>query len=139
LEITESTLMQEPALIQHIVSEVCTHGVGLHLDDFGTQYSSLASLLEFPVVALKIDRGFVGSLSRRDHSATIVRTIISLAHGLALLVIGEGIEDDDELRRLRAMGCDWGQGFLFARPLERDQIEEALSQWSRASHSLSGA
>ncbi len=139
LEITESTLMQEPQLIQRIVSEVCTHGVGLHLDDFGTQYSSLASLLEFPVVALKIDRGFVGSLRRRDHSATIVRTIISLAHGLALLVIGEGIEDDDELRRLRAMGCDWGQGFLFARPLERDQIEEALSQWSRSGHSLSGA
>jgi diguanylate cyclase (GGDEF)-like protein len=139
LEITESTLMQEPELIQRIVAEVCAHGVGLHLDDFGTQYSSLSSLLEFPVVALKIDRGFVGSLSRQDHSATIVRTIISLAHGLGLLVIGEGIEDADELHRLRAMGCDWGQGFLFARPLERGQMEEALGHWSRAGHSLSGA
>lgn len=139
LEITESTLMQEPQLIQRIVSEVCAHGVGLHLDDFGTQYSSLSSLLEFPVVALKIDRGFVGSLTKRDHSTTIVRTIISLAHGLALLVIGEGIEDADELRRLKAMGCDWGQGFLFARPLERGQMEEVLGRWSRAGHSLSGA
>jgi diguanylate cyclase (GGDEF)-like protein len=138
LEITESTLMQEPHLIQHIVSEVCAHGVGLHLDDFGTQYSSLASLLEFPVVALKIDRGFVGSLTRQDHSTTIVRTIISLAHGLALLVIGEGIEDADELRRLQDMGCDWGQGFLFARPLDRRQMEEVLGSWSRAEHSLSG-
>ena len=138
LEITESTLMQEPQLIQRIVAEVCSHGVGLHLDDFGTQYSSLASLLEFPVVALKIDRGFVGSLTHRDHSTTIVRTIISLAHGLALLVIGEGIEDGDELRRLKAMGCDWGQGYLFARPLERDQMEEVLGHWSRR-HSLSGA
>jgi diguanylate cyclase (GGDEF)-like protein len=139
LEITESTLMQEPQLIQRIVSEVCAHGVGLHLDDFGTQYSSLSSLLEFPVVALKIDRGFVGSLTRRTHSATIVRTIISLAHGLALLVIGEGIEDTAELRRLRTMGCDWGQGFLFARPLERSQLEEVLGEWSRTEHSLSGA
>jgi diguanylate cyclase (GGDEF)-like protein len=139
LEITESTLMQEPQLIQRIVSEVCAHGVGLHLDDFGTQYSSLASLLEFPVVALKIDRGFVGSLTRGEHSATIVRAIISLAHGLALLVIGEGIEEENELSRLASMGCDWGQGFLFARALERRQLEEFLGNWSRTGHSLTGA
>jgi diguanylate cyclase (GGDEF)-like protein len=139
LEITESTLMQEPQLIQRIVSEVCAHGVGLHLDDFGTQYSSLASLLEFPVVALKIDRGFVGSLTRGEHSATIVQAIISLAHGLALLVIGEGIEEENELSRLASMGCDWGQGFLFARALERRQLEEFLGNWSRTGHSLTGA
>ncbi len=138
LEITESTLMQEPHLIQRIVSEVCAHGVGLQLDDFGTQYSSLSSLLEFPVVALKIDRGFVSSVAR-DHSATIVRTIISLAHGLGLVAIGEGIEDADELRRLSSMGCDWGQGFLFARPLDRAQMEDLLSSWSAAGRSLTGA
>jgi diguanylate cyclase (GGDEF)-like protein len=139
LEITESTLMQEPHLIQRIVSEVCAHGVGLHLDDFGTQYSSLSSLLEFPVVALKIDRGFVSSVTRHDQSTTIVRTIISLAHGLGLLAIGEGVENADELRCLGELGCDWGQGFLFAHPLERGELEAALGQWSPVRHSLSGA
>jgi diguanylate cyclase (GGDEF)-like protein len=139
LEITESTLMQEPQLIQRIVSEVCAHGVGLHLDDFGTQYSSLASLLEFPVVALKIDRGFVSSLARQDRSETIVRTIVSLAHGLGLLAVAEGVEEEEELRRLSTMGCDWGQGFLFARPMERRSLEDRLASWSRSSHSLLGA
>jgi diguanylate cyclase (GGDEF)-like protein len=139
LEVTESTLMEEPHLIRRIVSEVCAHGVGLQLDDFGTQYSSLTSLLEFPVVALKIDRGFVGTIAHQEHSATIVRTIISLAHGLGLVAIGEGIEDGDELRRLIAMGCDWGQGFLFARPVDRAPLEEILSSGFLAGHSLSGA
>ncbi|MFL5823417.1 MAG: putative bifunctional diguanylate cyclase/phosphodiesterase [Solirubrobacteraceae bacterium] len=131
LEITESMLMQEPQRIQRIVSDVCAHGVALHLDDFGTQYSSLAALLQFPVVALKIDRSFITSaISENTGTGMIVRTIISLAHGLGLRAIGEGVETPDELERLTEMGCDWGQGFLFARPLDREQLDSVLAGWS---------
>jgi EAL domain-containing protein (putative c-di-GMP-specific phosphodiesterase class I) len=93
LEVTESSLMQTPERMQRIVSTVCAQGVCLHLDDFGTEYSSLAALLQFPVVALKIDRSFVTSLiGHGGRSEAIVRGAVALAHGLGLRAIAEGIE-----------------------------------------------
>jgi EAL domain-containing protein (putative c-di-GMP-specific phosphodiesterase class I) len=131
LEITESTLMQEPERMQRIVSEVCAKGVGLHLDDFGTGYSSLAALLQFPVDALKIDARFVTSgLSSGSANEAIVRSTIALAHGLGLHVIAEGIENPVDLRRLRSLGCEYGQGFLFSKPVRADQVESIFSNWS---------
>lgn len=131
LEITESTLMQEPERMQRIVSEVCASGVGLHLDDFGTGYSSLAALLQFPVDALKIDRHFVTSgLRSGSANEAIVRSTIALAHGLGLQVIAEGIEDPLDLRRLRTLGCEYGQGFLFSEPVRAEQVELIFSNWS---------
>jgi diguanylate cyclase (GGDEF)-like protein/PAS domain S-box-containing protein len=131
LEITESTLMQEPERMQRIVSEVCAKGVGLHLDDFGTGYSSLAALLQFPVSALKIDRRFVSSgLPTGSANEAIVRSTIALAHGLGLQVIAEGIENPLDLRRLRAFGCEYGQGFLFSTPVRAEQVERIFSSWS---------
>ncbi len=133
LEITESTLMQEPERMQGIVSEVCAKGVGLHLDDFGTGYSSLAALLQFPVDALKIDRRFVTSgLPTGSANEAIVRSTIALAHGLGLQVIAEGIENPLDLRRLRALGCEYGQGFLFSKPVRAEQVEAIFSSWSPA-------
>lgn len=132
LEITETTLMQEPDRIQRIISEVCANGVGLHLDDFGTGYSSLAALRQFPVSALKIDRSFVTSLVGHDgDSETIVRSTIALAHSLGLEAIAEGVEHEVELERLRALGCEGGQGFLFSRPLGEADTRSLLANWSR--------
>jgi diguanylate cyclase (GGDEF)-like protein len=131
LEITESMLMQEPERMQRIVTEVCARGVRLHLDDFGTEYSSLASLLQFPVVALKIDRSFItASLGHHTGNDAIVRGTIALAHGLGLRTIAEGIEQPTELDRLRMLGCDSGQGFLFSAPLDRQQTEHLLEAWT---------
>jgi diguanylate cyclase (GGDEF)-like protein/PAS domain S-box-containing protein len=130
LEITESALMQEPARLQQIVSEVCAAGVGLHLDDFGTGYSSLAALQQFPVEALKVDRSFVASLTAG--SDAIVRSTVALAHSLDMQVIAEGIEDPIQLQRLRTLGCEYGQGFLFARPLSAEATHRLIAGWSDA-------
>jgi len=133
LEITESTLMQDPDRMRQIVSEVCATGAGLHLDDFGTGYSSLAALHQFPVDALKIDRSFVASIARGSGgSDVIVRSTVALAHSLGLHVIAEGIEDSTQLQRLRTLGCEYGQGFLFSKPLCAEEIEELLLSWSPA-------
>ena len=129
LEITEGTLMREPERIARIVSEVCSTGVGLELDDFGTGYSSLASLHQFPVNALKIDQSFVSALTAEE-GEVIVRSTIALAHSLGLEVIAEGIELDGQLQRLRSLGCEHGQGFLFSPPVTREGAEDLLRRWS---------
>ena len=128
LEITESTLLREPARVLQIVSEVCAAGVGLHLDDFGTGYSSLAALLQFPLDALKIDRGFISSLTAG--SDVIVGSTITLAHSLGMQTIAEGIEDPAQLQLLRGFGCDYGQGYLFAPALSAQGIRSLLIDWS---------
>lgn len=136
LEITESTLMQEPTRVRRIVTALSATGVRLHLDDFGTGYSSLSALYQFPVDVLKIDRSFVASgdgPARVDGgvgSEAIVRSIVALAHGLGLGVIAEGIERPDQLEWLRRLGCEYGQGFLFSRPMSLGDAEAALTTWS---------
>jgi predicted signal transduction protein with EAL and GGDEF domain len=129
LEITESTLMQEPVRVGRIISELHATGVRLHLDDFGTGYSSLSALYQFPVEALKIDRSFIASMTGRDSDA-IVRSIVALAHSLGLDVIAEGIERPDQLEQLVTLGCEYGQGFLFSRPLGFADLEGLLTRWA---------
>ncbi len=131
LELTESTLMQEPERIQAILSEICDTGVGVHLDDFGTGYSSLGALHQFPVAALKIDRSFVAAIGGEDEgSDVIVRSTVALAHSLGLHVIAEGIENLGQLRRLQALGCEYGQGYLFSAPLSAEETQTLLGSWS---------
>jgi EAL domain-containing protein (putative c-di-GMP-specific phosphodiesterase class I) len=130
LEITESTLMREPDHVRAIVSQVCASGVGLHLDDFGTGYSSLAALHRFPVEALKIDRSFVAPLDEPDGGDAIVRATLALAHSLGLKVVAEGVENPSQLKRLQVLGCEYGQGYLFSRPLELEVAHELLATWS---------
>jgi diguanylate cyclase (GGDEF)-like protein/PAS domain S-box-containing protein len=131
LEITESTLMQEPERMQAIVGEVCGTGVGLHLDDFGTGYSSLSALHQYPVDALKIDRSFVAALTDyRPGSDVIVRSTVALAHSLGLRVIAEGIEQPIQLQRLRTLGCEYGQGFMLAEPGTAEETRSLLASWS---------
>jgi diguanylate cyclase (GGDEF)-like protein/PAS domain S-box-containing protein len=131
LEITESTLMQEIKRAQQTFTTICAEGIGLHLDDFGTGYSSLSALRQLPVDTLKIDRSFIVTGSGQDEDKeVIVRSTVALAHSLGLSVIAEGIEDADQLERLKSLGCDFGQGYLFSRPLSTPDARRLLEFWS---------
>ncbi len=132
LEITESTLMQQPERMHAIVAEVCATGVKLHLDDFGTGYSSLSALHRFPLDALKIDRSFVSLLGGDGGSASaaIVRSTVALARSFGLGVIAEGIETAGQLERLRALGCEYGQGYLFSPAVSAEGLDALLSSWA---------
>jgi diguanylate cyclase (GGDEF)-like protein len=132
LEITESTLVAEMERTQRVFAEVCSTGVGLHLDDFGTGYSSLSALHRFPVEALKIDRSFVADLVADEGSEVIVRSTVAMAHSLGLPVIAEGIETPAQLRRLRSLGCEFGQGHLFSPALSAEDTRLLLADWDPA-------
>jgi EAL domain-containing protein (putative c-di-GMP-specific phosphodiesterase class I) len=101
-------------------------GVGITIDDFGTGYSSLAYLRSFPIDALKVDRSFVRTLDGAPESAQIVAAVVALAHGLGLLVVAEGVEQEAQWRRLREMGCDRVQGHLFTVPVPAARCWELL-------------
>jgi EAL domain-containing protein (putative c-di-GMP-specific phosphodiesterase class I) len=92
-------------------------GVRIAIDDFGTGYSSLSYLQRFEVDTLKIDKSFIDNVGKGGQAAALVEAIIGIAHTLRLDVVAEGIEDDEQRERLRDLGCDLGQGYLFARPL----------------------
>jgi EAL domain-containing protein (putative c-di-GMP-specific phosphodiesterase class I) len=96
------------------------------MDDFGTGYSSLNNLHSFPFDVLKIDRSFVGRMTDGDQPLQIVRTIIELARVLGMDVVAEGIETREQYRLLRQLGCRYGQGFLFARPMSAAAVGELL-------------
>jgi len=131
LEITESTLVADVERSRRVFAAVCADGVGLHLDDFGTGYSSLSALHRFPVDALKIDRSFVAGLDDPDGAAdVIVRSTVAMAHSLGLPVIAEGIEHPAQLERLRALGCDFGQGHLFSPALDAGDTRALLADWA---------
>ncbi|HWW74476.1 MAG TPA: EAL domain-containing protein, partial [Pyrinomonadaceae bacterium] len=102
-------------------------GVGLSIDDFGTGYSSLSYLHRFPIDTLKIDRSFVTQMTNNNENAEIVRTIVTLARSLDMAVIAEGVETGEQLRQLGDLGCDYGQGYLFSRPVGGAQALELLA------------
>jgi diguanylate cyclase (GGDEF)-like protein/PAS domain S-box-containing protein len=120
LEITESTLMRDVESALSALGALRALGLHLAVDDFGTGYSSMAYLERFPVESLKIDRSFVSEVGNRADSTAITTAIVSLAHALRLKTVAEGIEQPEQLDRLRAMGCEFGQGYLFgpARPAD---------------------
>ena len=117
LEVTESAVMLQPERALQIMARLHEMGVSLSVDDFGTGYSSLAYLKKLPVSELKIDQSFVFGMVKNDNDGIIVRSTIDLAHNLGLKVVAEGIEDQETLRLLEILGCDTGQGYLFARPM----------------------
>lgn len=127
LEITETTLMRDPSHAAQRLDALKSLGVRIAIDDFGSSYSSLAQLQQFPVDAIKIDRTFIQGIATSLQSRTLVRTLVQLGKTLQLDTIAEGIEDRDELRSLRDEACDAGQGFLLARPVELDAIELVLA------------
>ncbi|MCS0634075.1 bifunctional diguanylate cyclase/phosphodiesterase [Streptomyces sp. LP05-1] len=114
LEITEHVLLEDPQRAADTLAGLTAHGVKMSLDDFGTGYSSLVHLRRLPVSELKIDRSFVARLAVDTEDAEIVRCTVDLAHSLGLLVVAEGVEDDETWERLRDLGCDAVQGWLVA-------------------------
>jgi EAL domain-containing protein (putative c-di-GMP-specific phosphodiesterase class I) len=126
LEMTESSLIPNMNVALEVLGGLRSLGISLSMDDFGTGYSSLSNLHSFPFDVLKIDRSFVGRMSDGDQALQIVRTIIELARVLGMDVVAEGIETPEQYQVLRQMGCRFGQGFLFARPMDASEISKML-------------
>jgi len=126
LEVTESGFIADPAQALGVLDGLASLGVSLSIDDFGTGYSSLSHLARMPVHEVKIDRSFVQGLQSNDEFATVVRSAIDMGHGLGLKVVAEGIETEAIARRLREMGCDIAQGFLYAKPMPLAELEAWL-------------
>ena len=135
LEITESLILQNTELTVETLGEIRRLGVRIAVDDFGTGYSSLSYLHRFPVDILKIDRAFVEKVARDREGAAMAKAIISMSETLHLVTIAEGLEAPDQIDTLRELGCDWGQGYYFAKPLRTDAMCEYIRQYSqRGSH-----
>lgn len=126
LEITESAVMENPDEVISILGRLKSLGVQLSIDDFGTGYSSLSYLHKFPVDSLKVDRSFVMAMDKGTENGEIIKTIVSLAKTLRMKVIAEGIETIDQLHQLSILGCHYGQGYLFSRPVPASDAEEFL-------------
>ena len=123
LEITETVVMENPELAAVTLAKLRGLGVRLSIDDFGTGYSSLSYLNRFPVDTLKIDRSFVTSINEADENLQIVKTIVTLAGNLGMQVVAEGVETEDQLDQLRSLKCQFGQGYLFSKPLDATDAE----------------
>ena len=126
LEITESVLVNDADAAAQTLHALKGLGVRLSIDEFGTGHSSLGSLKRFPLDMLKVDRSFVSGLGTDTEDAAIVTAIINLAHSLGLQTVADGVETKEQVDELRALGCDVGQGFYFARPRPSDAIAELL-------------
>ncbi len=121
LEITESVVMENAELATNTLLQLRKLGVHLSIDDFGTGYSSLSYLHRFPVNTLKIDGSFISRMAKGDENSEIVRTICTLANNLGMEVVAEGVETPEQLELLRGLKCEYGQGYLFSKPLDAEK------------------
>ncbi len=128
LEITESVIFTQQATAMDTVAELKKLGVHIHIDDFGTGYSSLSYLQRLPVDAIKIDRSFVRTIEQEARSRHVVKSLVSLAGGIGLETVAEGVSTLAQLELLREMGCTYGQGFYFSRPVTTDDLVALLQQ-----------
>jgi EAL domain-containing protein (putative c-di-GMP-specific phosphodiesterase class I) len=126
LEMTESSLIPNIRIALEVLASLRRLGISLLMDDFGTGYSSLNHLHSFPFDVLKIDRSFVSRMTEGDQPMQIVRTIIELARVLGMDVVAEGIETPKQYLLLRQLGCRFGQGYLFARPMSAEAATQLL-------------
>ena len=126
IEITESMIMENIDSAIEVLARLRAMGIQIHIDDFGTGYSSLSYLHRFPINALKIDRSFVEKMHLDDDNLEIVKTIISLGRNLKLDLIAEGLEQSDQLVRLRGLKCHYGQGYLLSRPMDAADLDSWL-------------
>lgn len=129
LEITESLLMEAPDQAKAALEKCRAKGLDVSIDDFGTGYSSLSYLHYFPIDTLKIDQSFVRAMTTHDASMVLVRSIVTLARNLNMKVIAEGIETQHEAEILRNLGCDYCQGFWFARPMPLEKAVDFIKTW----------
>jgi EAL domain-containing protein (putative c-di-GMP-specific phosphodiesterase class I) len=131
LEVTESVFVQDGQRALLVLDDLKSIGVHLALDDFGSGYSSLSYLRRFPVDTIKIDQGFINELGRDRASRLIVDAVVGLAHGLSMTVVAEGVETVEQRREVSALGCEFSQGFFFAKPMATGDLEDMLG---RAGH-----
>lgn len=138
LEITESHAMENPEQSVHLLEQLSAAGAEIALDDFGTGYSSLAYLQRFTFDSIKIDRGFLASdIGDGDGAGpAIVRSVVALAHELGKTVVAEGVEDPDEVAFLRAIGCEYAQGFYYGEPMSEADVVQLLRIVRRAERRL---
>jgi EAL domain-containing protein (putative c-di-GMP-specific phosphodiesterase class I) len=128
VEITENTVMADPDLAIEVLHRIRRLGVTTSIDDFGTGYSSMSVLSELPTDALKIDRAFVMESASRRTSRSVVEAIISIAHLLGKSTVAEGVETSDQVRTLRELGCDFAQGYFFAKPVSAEQLPDVIAR-----------
>jgi diguanylate cyclase (GGDEF)-like protein/PAS domain S-box-containing protein len=139
LEITESVLMRDTEATVLALRELKALGVRLAMDDFGTGYSSLASLQHFPIDVLKIDRSFTAGLDGEERQAALAEMVVRIGTTLDLQTVAEGIERADQVGWLQQLGCDYGQGYLFARPMAAQDCEVLLVTHAAATTARSAA
>jgi len=132
IELTESAVMTNPEDSAAVLEQLSRMGVLVSVDDFGTGYSSMSYLRRFPIDKLKIDRSFIAELTTRADDASIVQAIVSLAHGLRLKVVAEGVETLEQLKFLQSVGCDQYQGYHFSQPLPAAEFAELVTKWQKA-------
>lgn len=122
IEITERVFMENTDLVAKTLDKLRELGIKVHLDDFGTGYSSLKYLINFPVDYLKIDRSFIARIGDNDNARKVIKTIVAMTKELELKVVAEGIEEQHECEFLARLGCEYGQGYWFARPAPADKL-----------------
>ncbi|UCH61047.1 MAG: EAL domain-containing protein [Anaerolineales bacterium] len=127
LEITETNLLENSEMVNSIFQKLKNLGVEIQIDDFGIGYSSLSYLSNFPINALKIDRSFVSNITEDSNNLKIVQAIIMLSHRLGVGVIAEGLETENQLNKLRSLGCEFGQGFFVSRPIAGHDTQTLLA------------
>jgi EAL domain-containing protein (putative c-di-GMP-specific phosphodiesterase class I) len=128
LEITESALMRDTDVVAKTLAQLDDLNIKLAMDDFGTGYSSLSALHQFPIKTLKIDRCFVSNLGRRTESRKIVQAIVALGKNLGMDVTAEGVENQRQIVELQAFDCSHAQGFLFSKPISREEAGKLLAE-----------
>jgi EAL domain-containing protein (putative c-di-GMP-specific phosphodiesterase class I) len=128
LEITETALMEDADDTIELVHRLKDYGLKLVIDDFGTGYSSLSYLQRLPIDTLKVDRSFVSQItSLKQDNRNIVEAIISLAHRLKMIVVAEGVETPEQYAILRRLQCEYGQGYLFSRPIPKGEVDKLIT------------
>ncbi|MGN6725195.1 MAG: putative bifunctional diguanylate cyclase/phosphodiesterase, partial [Tepidisphaeraceae bacterium] len=128
LEITESAVMDNSHDAMQMLHDLRATGAKISMDDFGVGYSSLACLQQFPVDVLKIDRSFIENLSLKHDAEAVIQAMLTLAHGLGLSVVAEGLEAAEQVELLRSLNCDYGQGYFFSRPMWAGDVERYLNE-----------
>ena len=128
LEVTESAAMADPERSKHLLARLKGLGISVSIDDFGTGHSSLSRLRRFPVDVVKIDRSFITHMDSDEEARKIVHLIIDFAHTVNLKVIAEGVENTAHRDQLKIMGCEYGQGYFFSRPVDQEGVERLLAR-----------
>jgi EAL domain-containing protein (putative c-di-GMP-specific phosphodiesterase class I) len=128
LEITEGMLMTNPKEAIAIMQRLREKDIHLSIDDFGTGYASLAQLKKFPINTLKIDKAFIDDININERDASVAKAIISLSQNLGLSTVAEGVEDFNQVEKLKELDCDVIQGYVYSRPISAEEFEKLLAE-----------